>query len=206
MGAPEHELMSAERFLVWIESQDERYELADGIVVRMMTGAKQSHNVVTTNIVVALTSDAKRRGCRTTAGDTAVRTGPGSIRYPDVVVDCGPPDADAREASQPTIVVEVSSPRTLTTDLTDKLEEYQARGDIRVIMLVEPDVVSAKVYRRDANGQWRIERYDDLARMIELPEINGRLPLSEVYDTLTPARRPDLRVIDPSGTAATPKE
>ncbi|WAP67327.1 Uma2 family endonuclease [Jiella pelagia] len=196
MAVAEHETMAADRFLTWIEAQEERYELADGVVVRMMAGAKESHNVVTTNIVVSLAPQAKRGGCRTTSSDTAVRTGPRGIRFPDVVVDCGPPDANAKEASRPTIVVEVSSPGTLTTDLADKLEEYRGREDIRVIVLVEPDVVSVRVYRRDQDGVWFIEKYDDLADTIRLPEIDARLALSAIYDTLDPRQRPQLRVGD----------
>ncbi|MBO0904445.1 Uma2 family endonuclease [Jiella sonneratiae] len=204
MAVAEHEPMSADRFLVWIEAQEERYELADGLVVRMMAGAKESHNVVTTNIVVSLAAHAKRRGCRTTSSDTAVRTGPRGIRFPDVVVDCGPPDADAKEASRPTIVVEVSSPGTLATDLADKLEEYRGREDIRVIVLVEPDVVSVRVYRRDPNGVWSIEKYDDLADTVHLPEIGGSLALADVYDTLEPRRRPQLHVVVHTADDRTP--
>nr|WP_255699791.1 Uma2 family endonuclease [Jiella avicenniae] len=203
MAVAKHEPMSADRFLAWIQIQEERYELADGLVVRMMAGAKESHNVVTTNIVVSLAPHAKRHGCRTTSSDTAVRTGPSGIRFPDVVVDCGAPDANAKEASRPTIVVEVSSPGTLTTDLADKLEEYRGRDDIRVIALVEPDVVSVRVYRRDPNGIWSIEKYDELADTIDLPEIGTHLPLSEIYDTLTPKQRPELRMADHTTDAAT---
>ena len=84
----------------------------------------------------------------------AVQTGPGSIRYPDVVVDCAPPDVGATQASGPTLVVEVSSPHTLKIDVTDKLDEYRARPEIQ---LIEPDVVSIKLYRRDQAGVWTVE-------------------------------------------------
>lgn len=192
--------MSADRFLEWVETQDERYELVDGLVVRMMAGAKESHNVVTTNIVVALAPHAKRGGCRTTSSDTAVRTGPHGIRFPDVVIDCGPPDANAKAASRPLIVVEVSSPGTLTTDLADKLEEYRGRDDIQVIMLVEPDVISVRVYRRNLDGIWHMEKYDALAQTIDLPVIGANLALSDIYDTLEPRVKPSLQVVDrPAG-------
>ncbi|MBC8129772.1 MAG: Uma2 family endonuclease, partial [Rhizobiaceae bacterium] len=144
---PEHERVSAPAFLRWVMTQQERFELVDGQIVRMMAGARQSHNVVTSNLVVALSPSAKRQGCRTTSSDTAVGTGPRSIRFPDVVVDCGPSDPTAVKASRPTLVVEVASPGTSAIDTTDKLDEYQAHEDIRVIVFVDPDVVSVKVYR-----------------------------------------------------------
>jgi Uma2 family endonuclease len=187
--------MPAEVFLDWIGRQSERHELVGGTPVRLMAGAKQSHNVVTSNILVALAPAAKRNGCRTTASDTAVRTGEFSVRYPDVVVDCGPPDPGAREASQPRLLVEVSSPNTLAVDLTDKLEEYQARSSVLVILLVEPDLVSAKAYRRQNEGGWLVERYDDLHDVIPLPEVGATLTLRDIYDTLQPLARPRLAVV-----------
>jgi Uma2 family endonuclease len=195
MAIPEQGYMSADTFLDWIGRQVERHELVGGVPVRLMAGAKQSHNVATSNILVALAPAAKGHGCRTTASDTAVRTGPDGVRYPDVVVDCGPADPSARQAVRPTLVVEVSSPGTLAIDLTDKLDEYKACPDIRAIMLVEPDVVSIKLYRRDADGGWSAERYDDLGATVPLPEIGASLPLRDVYDTLEPKARPRLHVV-----------
>jgi Uma2 family endonuclease len=178
--------MTADEFFDWIERQSEPHELVDGMPVRMMAGARQSHNVATTNIVVALAPSAKTKGCRTTSSDTAVRTGQFGVRYPDVVVDCGPPDPSAKEAARPTVIVEMSSPGTMAIDLTDKIDEYQAHEDIQVIMLVEPDVISVKVYRRDVHGLWTIEKYDDLEQSVDLPEINSSVRLWDIYDTLEP--------------------
>ncbi len=197
---PEQELVSAEQFLRWIRAEEDRFELVDGRIVRMMTGAKQSHNVVTANIVAALLPQARPGGCRTTANDTAVRTGPGSVRYPDVVVDCGPSDPDALEASSPTLVVEVASPGTSAIDATDKLDEYQGHGDVRLILFVDPDRVSVKLYRRGEGGRWEIEKYDDLAQGIALPEIGGSRALGDIYAALDPAPPPRLRLVDVSGT------
>lgn len=195
MGIPERGKMSADEFLDWNEKQAERHELVDGIPLRMMTGARQSHNVATSNIVVALAPSAKAKGCRTTFSDTAVRTGKHAVRYPDIVVDCGPPDPTAKEAIRQTIVVEVSSPGTLAVDLTDKLDEYRGHGDIRVIILVEPDVLSVKVYWRDADAAWIVERYDDPGQVVPLPEAGSTLSLGDIYDTLEPKARPRLQVV-----------
>jgi|GEM_PF-1211698 len=189
MAVAEPGPMSAETFLAWIAGRSERWELVDGVPMRMTAGAVQGRAIVSSNILVALAPAAKRGGCRTTASDTAVRTGPVNVRFPDVVVDCGPPDPGAREAASPTLVVEVASPGTLVVDLTDKLDEYRRHPAIRLILLVEPDVVAAKLWRRDADGGWNVEKYDTLDARIPLPEIGAELALAEVYDTLEPGRR-----------------
>jgi len=195
VGIPEHERLSAEAFLDWVEKQSERFELVEGVPICMMAGARQSHNVATSNILVALAPSAKTAGCRTTSSDTAVRTGPSGVRYPDVVVDCGPPAPSAKAATRPTVVVEVSSSGTLAVDLTDKMDEYRAHDDIRVIMLVEPDVVFVKVYRGETHGRWTVERYDGLDQTVELPEVNATVSLRDIYDTLEPKSRPRLNVV-----------
>lgn len=196
MQAMEHDRVSADDFLEWILSQEGRFELVDGYVIEMMAGAKQGHNVVVSNIVSSLGPQSKSGGCRTTSSDTAVQTLASTIRYPDIVVDCGPPDPDAMVAESPTLVVEVSSPGTSSVDTTDKLDEYRDHPAIRLIMFVEPSSVLVKLYRRDSEGAWWSEKYDDLESVIDMPEIGASLALSEIYDTLTPRNRPRLHVIE----------
>lgn len=196
MEVSERTSVSADEFLEWIAGQDGRFELVGGQIVELMAGAKQGHNVAVSNILVCLQPQAKAGGCRTTASDTAVQTGADGIRFPDVVVDCGPPDPSASVAGHPVLVAEVSSPGTSQVDATDKLDEYQRHATVRLILLVEPNMVSAKLYRRDAAGRWEAEKYEDLGDRIELPEIGSVLPLRDVYDTLAPRLRPRLRVVD----------
>ena len=93
--------VSAEDFLKWVLTQDSRFELVDGYVIEMMAGANQGHNVVVSNIVSSLRPQSKSVGCRTTSSNTAIRTLASTIRYPDIVVDCGPPDPDAMVAEAP---------------------------------------------------------------------------------------------------------
>ncbi|MGB3643447.1 MAG: Uma2 family endonuclease [Mesorhizobium sp.] len=196
MEAVEHGRVSAEDFLEWVFGQEGRFELVDGYLVEMMAGAKQGHNVVVSNIVSSVGPQSKSSGCRTTSSDTAVQTLENTIRSPAVVVDCGPPDPDAMVAENPTLVVEVSSPGTSLVDTTDKLDEYREHPAVRLIMFVEPDTVLVKLYRRDSQGAWGSERYDDLASVIDMPEIGASLALSEIYDTLTPSNRPRLHLIE----------
>ena len=196
MQVREHDRVSAEDFLEWVLSQEGRFELVDGYVIEMMAGAKQAHNVVVSNIVSSLGPQSKSGGCRTTSSDTAVQTLASTIRYPDIVVDCGPADPDAMVAESPTLLVEVSSPGTSSVDTTDKLDEYREHPAVRLIMFVEPSSVLVKLYRRDSEGVWGSEKYDDLASVIDMPEIGASLALSEIYDTLMPRNRPRLHLIE----------
>ncbi|MCE7027817.1 Uma2 family endonuclease [Jiella avicenniae] len=188
--------VTSEEFLEWVFEQEGRFELVDGFVYEMMAGAREGHNVVTSNIVMTIGPQAKREGCRTTSSDTAVSTGENSIRFPDVVVDCSPPDTSATKARTPTMLVEVLSPGTGEIDRTDKLEEYQRLDGTKLIMLADPDVVLVKLYRRDDDGAWHSEKYEDLSDIIDLNEIGASLALRDIYDTLEPRTRPRLTVVE----------
>ncbi len=196
MQGMEHDRVSVEDFLEWVLSQEGRFELVDGHVIEMMAGAQQGRNVVVSNIVSSLGPQSKSGGCRTTSSDTAIQTLASNIRYPAIVVDCAPPEPDAMVAESPTLVVEVSSPGTSSVDTTDKLDEYREHPAVRLIIFVEPSSVLVKLYRRDGEGAWGAEKYDDLASVIDMPEVGASLVLSEVYDTLMPRNRPRLRLIE----------
>ena len=194
-AAPEQNALSAEDFLHWIERQSDRHELVAGVPVRWMAGARESHNLFTTNLVAALVPSAKKSGCKTASSDMAVRTGPFGVRFPDVVIDCGPPDPNAKAASRPILVIEVASPATSAIDVTDKLDEYRSHRDIQVIMLIDPEMVSVKLDRRDEGVGWQIERYAGLDAVIDVPEIGATLAVSDIYDTLTPKTRPAFAIV-----------
>lgn len=195
MLASHREELGIEEFLAWVGHQDGRYELAEGVPVRLMAGAKQSHNVVVGNMADAMRAAAKAAGCRTTSSDTAVVTGAKSIRYPDIVVDCGPADPDALAALWPTILVEVLSRSTSQIDFLDKVDEYKSLASIEIILVVDPDVVSVKLYQKRDEGTWISQRYEDLDAVIALPGIATTISLSAIYDTLQPKRKPPIAVV-----------
>ena len=109
MEAASQPKLTVDEFFEAISGADERYELINGVAYAM-AGAKEGHNVICSNVLVAIAPDGKKKGCRTTSSDTAVQTGQDSVRYPDVVVDCGPRDPSAKMASRPTVIVKVTSP------------------------------------------------------------------------------------------------
>ena len=184
--------MSVEEFLDWHQYQEERYELVQGTPVRMMTGARQDHNLVKANLTVALATRLRGGGCRTTSSDTAVRTTPDQIRYPDVVVDCGPVDLDALTASEPRVVIEVASPSTRDFDLAAKLDEYRETDSIAYVLLVEPAVVDVTLHARGEAG-WVRTQYLFPDAVIEMPALGVTLPLAEIYDGLSPHPRTPLQ-------------
>lgn len=189
--------LTVAEFLKAVIGHDGRFELVRGVAYAM-AGAKEGHNVICSNVLTALVPAGKQKGCRTTSSDTAVQTGPDTIRYPDVVVDCGPPNASALTASKPTLVVEISSPGTAVFDHAAKLLEYQSLQSIDTILQIESEIALVKVHRRQGDGNWTEETIEAFDAAIHLPSLAASITLNEIYDTLDVRPRPRLQIVKES--------
>lgn len=174
--------MSEGEFFEFLQTQDERWELVDGQPV-MMAGANQRHQAVVANTAGSLFGKLRGSKCRPTTADTAVRLPSGSVRFPDVVVDCGPRNDESMEATTPTVVIEVLSRSTRTFDAQVKVIEYKSDPTIKCIVLIDPDDACSILHRRGSGG-WEETIYRDIDDVIDLPEIGASLTLREIYDGL----------------------
>jgi Uma2 family endonuclease len=113
-----------------------------------------------------------------------VQTGPDTARYPNVVVDCGPPNPTALTASRPTLVVEVSSSSAAVFDYGAKLREYQGVESIDTVLQIEAEMVFVKVHRRQDNGTWTEDTVEEFNMDIALPSLAVSITLNDIYDTL----------------------
>lgn len=194
MAIPEEEKLTVDEFFEAIAGREGRYELVGGVAYAM-AGAKEGHNVICSNVQTAFVPAGKRKGCRTTSSNTAVRTGPDTVRYPDVVVDCGPPDATALTASRPTIVVEVSSSGAAVFEYGTKLHEYQGVESVGTVLQIESEIALVKVHRRQEDGTWSEETIEEFDMDIPFPSLAVSMTLNEIYDTLDVRPRPRLQVV-----------
>jgi Uma2 family endonuclease len=183
MAIPADKKLTVDEFFEAISDCEERYELVQG-VPHSMARAKEGHNVIRSNVLAAFVPAGKQRGCRATSVNTAVQTGPDTIRYPDVVVDCGPRNAQAMTASKPMIVVEVSTPGTPVFARNAKLREYRGVESVDTVMQIESEMVLVKVHRRQQDCTWTEETIEKFNFDIPLPSLATSITLNEIYDTL----------------------
>ncbi len=66
-----------------------------------------------------------------------------------------------------------------------KLDEYKDIPQLDYILLAAPDGVEVAFWSRDAAAQWRLQVFRDLDAVLELPRLEIRLPLRDVYDRVT---------------------
>ena len=154
--------ITLKEFLTYDDGTNTRYELVDGILVEMSLGTGK-HSGVIRRLAKRFEAQAEQQGTDWIAiqGLVGIETDvPGEndqVRIPDVtvmseaqwnVMEDRPGSATIfQHEPAPIVVVEVISPSTKSTDLTDKRTEYAARriseywiinpktGDVKVLQL-----------------------------------------------------------------------
>ncbi len=132
--------MTADAFLAWHGSEEQRYELIDGVPVAM-AGARRQHDQVVVNALLALGGQMQSGPYRLFTRDTAVRISDRQVRSPDLGLDCGTFRPDAFEAA-------IAAPR-LSLPLAALYQGLTFRARPR---LVVPDDAAAASTAQNATG------------------------------------------------------
>ncbi|WP_201982839.1 Uma2 family endonuclease [Hymenobacter rubidus] len=167
-----------------LEAQSEvRHEYFDGEIFAMDGGTK-SHNLIKGNTMAGLRAGVRQRGCR--AYDESVRLAVQDDfhhTYPDVVVSCDPADRrDPHLVRQPLLIVEVLSPSTAEYDRSRKFTQYKKMASLRHYILVSQTAWVLEWFRRNESDEWIYTVFSDPADVLEIQELNLRLPLADVYE------------------------
>jgi Uma2 family endonuclease len=63
MASAAVKLMTADQFLLWSQDQEVRCELIDGILIEMMTGASDVHDLIVTAVIALLRQQRRGTPC-----------------------------------------------------------------------------------------------------------------------------------------------
>jgi Uma2 family endonuclease len=185
-------LVSVQEYLAAELDGDTKHEYVGGAIYAM-TGARNAHNQIATNVIVALGGRLRGKPCRVFNSDTKIRIRLAThvrFYYPDASVTCRPNPREDAFQDDPALVVEVLSARTRRIDLGEKKDAYLALPSLQAYVVVEQESPSAVVFRRSEHGFVR-EEHRGLDGVIILGEIDAELPLAEVYDGVEFAPEPD---------------
>ena len=181
--------MTLEEYLAWEERQPLRYEYLAGAVY-LAQGGTARHNLITLNIVAALRSRARSRGCRVFASDVKLQAASDRMYYPDVLVACGKAADVDMIVEAPSLVVEVTSRSSRGTDRREKLEAYMRIPSLHLYLVVDQRRRHVMVYKRDDIVGWiREEMFGQ--EEIDIAFLQGKISMDEIYDDVT---LPPLRV------------
>ena len=160
-----------------------KYEILDGRIIPK-TPANRWHNLIATNFAIAIGGRVNRGACEVYVSDMQVRMGRNSICFPDVVVVAGEPvfaDNSSEVLQNPTVILDIFSSLSKSTDRTQKLEGYLAIPKIRECLLVNENEMRVEHYASQNAKQWIYRIYNERDDVITLESINCKLSLGEVY-------------------------
>ena len=150
-----------------------------------MAGASQAHNLIASGISRLLGNHLIERRCQVYQSDMRLKVGAsGLYTYPDVAVVCGKPEFDDSHTdtlANPVVLVEVLSPSTANYDRGVKFDHYQQIPSLKHYVLAEQDRPHVDVFTRESEHRWAYCSYNGLEVVAELPAIDCRLPLRDVY-------------------------
>jgi len=188
-------LISIEDYLAGELVSPVKHEYLGGVVYAM-AGARNVHNDIASNCLVALGGQLRGRPCRALNSDTKVRVRLSThvrFYYPDAMVVCQPNPANDSFQDHPVVIAEVISQATRRTDEGEKKDAYLTIPTLGAYVLIESTRPRVVVYRRGADGAFSAELYEGIDSTIPFDDIACTLRLSELYERVdfTAAAEPE---------------
>ena len=173
--------LTVEGFLDFAEASEERYEFIDGELCQM-TGSKINHFEIITNLMDQLLFRIGASGYRRYGAGMLIRAGVARLLSPDVMVVRGEPETEAgtRVLLNPIVVVEVTSPTSMTRDRGAKLDYYFDVPSIEACLIVDQHRALVELHSRGEAG-WRMQSFADMDDEVHIPALDCRLPLRDIY-------------------------
>lgn len=112
----------------------------------------------------------------------------GLYTYPDVVVACGNPqfeDAEVDTLLNPILIVEVLSKSTEAYDRGGKWAHYRAIPSLSDYVLVSTSEPRLELFTRQPGDHWLLTCVNKPEESLEIPGVDCRLNVEEVYRKVT---------------------
>ncbi len=177
---------SPEEYLAFERKSETKHEYLDGQIYAM-AGASPTHNQLCFNLAGEIHQAIKNSSCIGYTSDQKVRTDLQDLfSYPDLTIVCGEPSFHDQQQDvilNPTVIVEVLSPRTETYDRSTKLDRYQNIRSLTDYILITQNRPCVEHYvRQKGKRQWLLTIETDLNAEIEIASIKCKLKLRDIYN------------------------
>jgi Uma2 family endonuclease len=143
MAAEPRSLISREAYLALERESDERHEYIAGEVFAM-AGGPETQALIIGNLIAALHSPTRRRGCRIYPGDVRIAISAiDTYTFPDVSLVCDQPQYEENRRDilhNPKDVIEVLSPSTERYDRGQEFHQYQHIPSLDTYILVAQEL------------------------------------------------------------------
>ena len=201
MVAEQKRLLTEDEYLTTERAALEKSEFYNGERIPM-AGASINHNRVKDNVNGEIIYHLKHTACQSFSSDMRVHfPGTSLYAYPDIVIVCGEPQllpSEFDNLTNPNAIIEILSDGTEDYDRGRKFYRYRAIPTLTEYILLDSQMVSAEIWRKNEQGQWTLaDELTDPAAVFTISTIGLPITLSTVY-TRTIGLLPDA----PAPTAA----
>ncbi len=177
--------ISIDEYLEMENASSEKHEYYQGEIFAI-SGAKVPHNIIATNLVVALTIKLKGKSCRPFNSDQRIHVEANTLfTYPDISIICGDiitRNNDDYNVLNPTVLIEFLSRSTKNYDRGEKFKLYRDIPTLREYVLVDSESIHIEIFRLNANNHWELEEYNKDAQTVLIQAINMPLSIEEIYE------------------------
>ena len=162
----------------------EKLEYYDGKITKM-PGASYVHNLIATNVLIALGNALQDSKFEVNNSDTKIHI-PSieSFVYPDAVVICEKPLFYQNRVDtilNPLLVVEVLSPSTEDYDRGEKFYLYRSLASFKEYVVIHQNHILVSAFFRLNEKDWRTDDVANLSESIHLQSVDVKLKLSDIY-------------------------
>lgn len=186
MNAPLDLKLCKPEFLRWVQLQQGRYELKGGEVI-MQAGTTRGHWRVYNRFIVEFSKQLDSERWEVGGTDLAVEISE-DVRYPDVLVEAAGRDGKELSTSEPVLLVEVLSPSSVGTDMTQKPAEYASLPSLKAYIVASQEEPIVWLWLRgppqgSMSGAMPEKPLEIAGRdaAIEVPDLGLALSLSKIY-------------------------
>ena len=181
---PARKIYTFEEYLALEQAEGIRYEYWDGEVFAM-AGTTKRHNTLVQSLSRLLYPYARRMGCQVYAENVRqkLRTGNRYV-YPDIIYTCDPVDVEndlAIIVDSPSLLIEVISTLTKTTDMDDKRPHYTKMPSLLYYILVSQTHYRVEVFERNVDF-WKYRLIEGIDATVDLAQLDMVLPMEAIYE------------------------
>ncbi len=192
---------SPDEYLALERQSSTKHEYLDGQIYAM-AGASPTHNQICFNTTVAVGVQLKGTTCVGYTSDQKIRTDLMDLfSYPDLTIVCGAPQFHDNQKDvilNPTVIIEVLSPKTEEYDRNEKFIRYQNLKSLTDYILISQTRPAVEHFaRQKGRRQWLYTLENEMQAEIAIASVGCRLRLADIYDRVVfPAVQPPYAIVE----------
>jgi Uma2 family endonuclease len=177
-----NKIYTLQEYILLEESGEVRHEYINGNLIEM-SGASREHHRICKYLLRLLEDLLAPNGYEIFIENMKVAI-PNEDKYfyPDIFVTKElQTESNRYIQKEPSLIIEVLSESTRTKDMVDKFIQYRKIETLQYYMVVDSEKCLVMLYFLDANKEWDVETFTKKEEVLQLPKLDIKIPLTEIY-------------------------